>query len=117
MKRLIILSLIIFSFMLSGCGSISRADSGTDTRVGKTEASSEESFKETSKVFQNQEDLKDADSNKTPNQPLKPVSVKELNQKERLEIHNKLNSLLKSIEDSLQSIEEVKDIDLNTINN
>jgi PBP1b-binding outer membrane lipoprotein LpoB len=94
MKKKLVAMLFISVFILVGCQSTSGISPN-----GKAVVTSNDKRDNTQYHFQ----------------PLKPGTVPQLNQSQKSQIDDKLNSVISNINSSLNSLDEVKDIDLNSV--
>ncbi|MDD7792741.1 hypothetical protein [Clostridium sp. 'White wine YQ'] len=99
MKKVLLIVVIFSSLVLAGCGNKNNVTSSeTD---GNNKASVTNSTSTSTK-----------DNIKT----VKPGTVKELTPTQKAEVNNKLDSAISNIKDSLNSLDDVKDINLDSVN-
>ena len=114
MKRVVLLTVIISTLIFSGCASKSsigndtakQLKSSTTSGVGGNSTSDEATITTSEKVDNTQYNF----------QPLKPGTVKQLTPTQKSQVNNKLNSVITNIDNSLNSLDDIKDIDLDSVN-
>ena len=98
MKKVLLLFVIVSSFVLAGCGNKNNVTSSeTDGNKASITNSTGTSTKDNIKT-------------------VKPGTVKELTPTQKSEVNNKLDSAISNIKESLNSLDDVKDINLDSVN-
>ena len=101
MKKLFVL-LFISVFIFAGCKAKANP---TSSKV--------ETLSNTKTIVTSNEKI---DTPKSAFQSVKPVTVPQLSQTQKSQIDDKFNTVLNNINSSLDSLDEVKDINLNSVN-
>jgi hypothetical protein len=104
MKKVLLLVVIVSSLILAGCGNKNNVTSSkADSNKSSVTTSTGEA---TGEAGNTKEDVK----------TIKPGTVKKLTPAQKAEVNNKLDSAITNIKESLNSLDDVKDINLDSVN-
>ncbi|WP_238884636.1 hypothetical protein [Clostridium sp. YIM B02551] len=104
MKKVLLLIIIISSLVLAGCGNKNNVTSnGTDGNSASVTTSAGEATDKSASTNGNVKTVK-------------PGTVKELTPAQKAKVNNKLDSAISNIKESLNSLDDVKDINLDSVN-
>lgn len=112
-KRLIFSALISSALIFSGCSSKAANSAASNNAKNSTNSSTAASANQT----ENNSSASAASTAATGNlKPIKPNTVPQLSTEQKKKIDSKMNSALKSLDNTLKSIQDPSDINLDSTN-
>ncbi|GLC29417.1 hypothetical protein [Clostridium omnivorum] len=105
-KRLIFSALISSALVFSGCSSKAANSAASNNTKNSTTSSTSASAKQTENNSSTTENLK----------PIKPNTVPQLSTEQKKKIDSNMNSALKNLDNTLKSIQDPSDINLDSTN-